>query len=196
MSNGNDETAPPAPSPRVTSPSDWAPWIVLMGLLTFGFAGTFGLVPISVSRATSSSPHPNEVVAPRQGTASPEPAAAPRPTAANSAKPAPEAVTVRHVLVQHKRAWRVDHEVMLTVEQAKERADEARRKLLEGVDFYKVLGDYSNSREVVDERGVLPRLKRGDGMPGIGEAAFALKVGGVSEVVQTPFGFHVLQRTE
>src|ERR1041385_4864058 len=177
---------------RTHALSDWAPWIVLSALLVLGVAGGFGFVPVSIARTPKADVAPASVPQPAPGGAQ----VAARPSGAASAEAnGADVVTVRHILVQPKGAWKAEKDVTLTDAQAKERAEAARRRLIAGEDFVNVLREYSNSHEIVSEGGVMPKLHRGDGMPGIGTAAFSLKVGGVSEVVQTPFGFHVLQRT-
>jgi parvulin-like peptidyl-prolyl isomerase len=44
--------------------------------------------------------------------------------------------------------------------------------------------------------GSVGKFHRADMDPSFSGAAFALKVGGVSDVVETPFGFHVIKRTQ
>jgi peptidyl-prolyl cis-trans isomerase C/peptidyl-prolyl cis-trans isomerase SurA len=44
--------------------------------------------------------------------------------------------------------------------------------------------------------GSVGKFHRGDMDPAFSAAAFALKSGEVTDVVETPFGFHVIKRTQ
>jgi parvulin-like peptidyl-prolyl isomerase len=67
--------------------------------------------------------------------------------------------------------------------------------LNKGEDFAKLAGEYSDGPSK-SKGGDLGKFKFEVMAKAFSEAAFALDVGSVSEVVETGFGFHVIKRTE
>ena len=55
---------------------------------------------------------------------------------------------------------------------------------------------YSDEPGAAQSGGQLPRFHHGMMVAPFEQAAFALPVNGISDVVETPFGFHVIKRTE
>lgn len=123
--------------------------------------------------------------------------AAPSGTPAGSADLAPpDTIIAQHVLVVYKGAKRAPKGVTRTKVEARTRAEEALEKIRSGVAFEDVVKAYSDDTGSVDRMGSLGKFHKGDMDPTFAGAAFALKVGQVSDVVQTPFGFHVIKRTQ
>jgi peptidyl-prolyl cis-trans isomerase NIMA-interacting 1 len=108
----------------------------------------------------------------------------------------PDTIIAQHVLVVYKGAKRAPKGVTRTKAEARSRAQEALDKIRSGVAFEDVVKAYSDDAGSVDRMGSLGKFHRGDMDPTFAAAAFALKVGQVSDVVQTPFGFHVIKRTQ
>jgi parvulin-like peptidyl-prolyl isomerase len=79
---------------------------------------------------------------------------------------------------------------------AKARAQEALAKIRSGTAFEDAVKAYSDDTGSVDRMGSLGKFRRDAMDPAFGAAAFALKVGEVSDVVETPFGFHIIKRTQ
>ncbi len=76
------------------------------------------------------------------------------------------------------------------------RAEEARKKVRDGVPFEDVVKDYSDDPGSADRIGSVGKFGR-DGMdPAFSAVAFGLTVNEVSEPVETPFGFHIIKRTQ
>ncbi len=73
------------------------------------------------------------------------------------------------------------------------RAQEIRRRILAGESFAALAKKHSGDTTSADKGGVLEPFGRGEMMKPYEEAAFALQVGGISDVVRTPFGFHVIK---
>lgn len=81
---------------------------------------------------------------------------------------------------------------------ARAKAEELRRKLLDGADFAALARKYSRGPGA-REGGRLGEFARGEMLPALEKAAFSLKPGEVSEPVRSPLGFHLLRvdkRTE
>lgn len=110
--------------------------------------------------------------------------------------PAPDTIIAQHVLVIYKGAKRAPKDVTRTKAQARARAEEALSKIRSGTAFEDVVKTYSDDAGSVDRMGSLGKFHKGDMDPTFAAAAFALKVGQVSDVVETPFGFHVIKRTQ
>jgi len=72
---------------------------------------------------------------------------------------------------------------------------ELRDQLVEGGDFADFAERYSDCPSS-EEGGDLGYFGRGAMVPEFEEKAFGLKVGEVSEVVETEFGYHLIQRTD
>jgi hypothetical protein len=108
----------------------------------------------------------------------------------------PARITAKHVLVRYAGAKRAPETVTRTREQACLRAEEALGKLHEGMSFGEVVRVYSEESGAATREGSIGAIERGDVAAAFADAAFELEAGEVSQVVETPFGFHVILRTE
>ena len=108
----------------------------------------------------------------------------------------PTEVTASHVLVAYKGAARSGPEITRTKEEAKARAEELRKQIVdEGKDFATVASENSDGPSKT-KGGDLGKFTFETMAKPFSEAAFALDIGAVSAVVETTFGFHVIKRTE
>ena len=108
----------------------------------------------------------------------------------------PGEVKASHILISYKGADRADAEVTRSKEEAKAEAERIRKLIVsEGKDFAEMAKEHSNGPSKT-KGGDLGKFKFEVMAKPFSEAAFALEVGAVSEVVETGFGFHVIKRTE
>jgi hypothetical protein len=128
--------------------------------------------------------------------AAPIPSASAAPTAAASATTPPDTIIAQHLLVIYKGAKRAPAGITRSKSDAKARAQEALSKIRAGTPFEDAVKQYSDDAGTVGRLGSLGKFHRADMDPAFGAAAFALQVGQVSDVVETPFGFHVIKRTQ
>lgn len=109
----------------------------------------------------------------------------------------PEEYSTAHILVQYKEAKAAPSAVSRTKEEAKERAGKVQGYATKPRANFAVLAErYSDSPSRL-RGGVIRPIVPGQMPPDYDnyvEAAQALKVGEVSPVVETPFGFHVIKR--
>lgn len=188
--------------------TEWAPWLVFAGLLLLSLVGGLGGIPwLNGPDGGASSKASPEVGAPKVTSPTGEepggnalPAEFPTHLLARGlpagAEAGPKTVEARHVLVQYKGSWHALAEVTRTKEDAFGLAEQARERLKKGEEFRAVLLAYTDSADVKARQGVLGVLDRDTAMRAIAQPAHALKVGEYSEVVESPFGFHVIQRTK
>ena len=117
----------------------------------------------------------------------------------NSLLPAPECrpAAAAHVLVAYKGALGAAKTVSRTKADAKKRAEEAREKLVahQGT-FEELVIKYSDDDLSRPAGGKIGNFERNVFPPAFTDAAFGMAVGGISEVVETPRGFHVILRTK
>jgi peptidyl-prolyl cis-trans isomerase SurA len=76
---------------------------------------------------------------------------------------------------------------------ARAEADRALAELRAGADFAVVARRYSDDAATRDEGGDLGWFRRGQMVRAFEEAAFALRPGELSGIVETPFGYHILR---
>ena len=152
----------------------------------------------SSATATTASTTASPASAPKATTT--PPAAAPAGTGAAApekveAEP-PKKIGARHVLVQWMGSDRAGKSVLRTREQAQVIAEEVLKRAKGGEDLGRLAVDYSDEPNAGPRGGSLGRFTRGQMVPAFEQVAFRLKVGQLSEIVETPFGFHIIQRTE
>lgn len=106
-----------------------------------------------------------------------------------------ETLTARHILVRTKGAPMPAPagKPELSDEEAKAKAEALRKRILDGEDFAKVAREESDDTVSGEKGGDLGEFKKGMMVPPFEAAAFALKPGEISEPVQTPFGYHIIQ---
>jgi peptidyl-prolyl cis-trans isomerase SurA len=104
-------------------------------------------------------------------------------------------VAVRHILIMHNESQRKPEAITRTKDEARKRCEEALAKAREGADFAGLAADYSDG-PTKSRGGDLGSFGRGAMVPAFEEVAFALEIGGISDVVETPFGFHIILRYE
>lgn len=108
----------------------------------------------------------------------------------------PEEVSASHILISYKGADRADAQVTRSKEEAQAEAQRIRNLIVnDGKDFAEMAKEHSNGPSKT-KGGDLGKFKFEVMAKPFSEAAFALEVGAVSEVVETGFGFHVIKRTE
>lgn len=104
-----------------------------------------------------------------------------------------EEIKASHILVSYKGASNAEAGVTRTKEQAKARADQLRTRVAGGENFA-ALARVESDGPSKAEGGSLGTFSRGMMVPSFENAAFALqKVGDVSEVIETQFGYHIIR---
>ncbi len=108
-----------------------------------------------------------------------------------------EQVKARHVLVAFKGSPATQKgKKALTDAEAKARAEELRKKIVAGAKFEEVAKKDSDDTESGKSGGELGAFGRGQMVPEFEQAAFNAKVGDVTPVVKTQFGYHIIQVEE
>lgn len=107
-----------------------------------------------------------------------------------------QTIGAKHVLVMHVDSERKPQGITRTKAEARARAEECLAKIRGGADFDKIVVECSDEPGAAKRGGDLGVFERRAMVPEFADAAFALKVGDVSKVVESPFGFHIIKRTE
>jgi parvulin-like peptidyl-prolyl isomerase len=98
--------------------------------------------------------------------------------------------------VAYQGALRAAPTITRTKDEAKKRADQVLARAKKGEDFGKLADELSDDPSAKMNHGALGRFTQTTMVKPFADAAFALKPGEVSGIVETPFGFHVIKRTE
>jgi len=106
-----------------------------------------------------------------------------------------ETLTARHILIRVKGAPMpgAPGKAELSDDEAKAKAEAIRKRIAGGEDFAKIAKEESDDVSSGEKGGDLGEFKKGMMVPPFEKAAFELKPGDISEPVQTPFGYHIIQ---
>jgi peptidyl-prolyl cis-trans isomerase SurA len=103
--------------------------------------------------------------------------------------PVPEQVEVAHIFIMPEEDENVRADVYA-------RAEQLRDSILAGADFEALAKQYSVDTGTAERGGDLGWVRRGLFVREFEEAVFAMSPGEVSEVVETPFGLHIIRLEE
>jgi parvulin-like peptidyl-prolyl isomerase len=156
--------------------------VLALGLLLLGCADlTAPPSPSEPAPAATPAPIVTAVAAPVRA----------QPTAA---APGPERVHAAHILVAYQGAMR--SHATRSKDEAKKIAGQLLARAKGGADFAQLARDFSDDPTAKQRGGDLGSFQRQQMTPKFSDAAFALGVGQVSDVVETEFGFHIIKRLE
>ena len=134
---------------------------------------------------------------PPVGVVEPSPSSGgPSATPGRTPKDEPKTIAASHLVVMHRGSLRAPPGIQRGREAARQRAEEALARARAGEDFAKLVAEYSDEPGATLREGRLGRFTRQDMIEAFSDAAFQLQVGELSDVVETPFGYHVILRTE
>jgi peptidyl-prolyl cis-trans isomerase D len=100
----------------------------------------------------------------------------------------PEQVRARHILFKVASSASAEQEA-----QARTRAEEVLAALRNGEDFATLAKQHSEDTATAEQGGDLGYFPRGQMVAPFEEAAFSLPVGQLSDLLRTPFGWHILR---
>ena len=103
----------------------------------------------------------------------------------------PEMVKVRHILVRTEQNATEDDK-----KKAKQKAEDILRRLASGEDFAKVAAEVSDDLSTKANGGDLVFFPRGSMVKSFEDAAFSLKPGEMSGIVESPYGYHIIKTEE
>lgn len=128
--------------------------------------------------------------------AAPAPAPTPEPTPEPKVEKPPEAVAAQHVLIAYRGAKNAPKDVTRSKTEAKSLADEIAKKAKEGADFTALVKEHSEDPGTKERLGSVGKFTPDKMVKPFSDAAFALKVDEVSDVVETEFGYHIIKRNQ
>jgi peptidyl-prolyl cis-trans isomerase D len=102
----------------------------------------------------------------------------------------PKRVKVRHILIK------TDAQDKEGAAKAKQRAESVREEAAKGKDFAQLAKQNSEDLGTKDRGGEIGFISKGMVVPEFEQAAFSMKAGEISGVIQTQFGFHILKVDE
>ncbi len=102
----------------------------------------------------------------------------------------PERVKVSHILL--KTTGEAPGQLAATKQKAEKILDQVKH----GADFAKLAKQYSEDDGSADQGGELGWIRRGQTVPEFEKAAFSLKPGQISDLIQTIYGFHIIKVEE
>jgi protein-export membrane protein SecD len=107
-----------------------------------------------------------------------------------------EDIQASHILISYAGAERAKEGLTRTKEEAQQLAQEVLTKAKDqNQDFGDLAAEYSEDPSAATNRGDLGFFGRGVMAPEFETTAFALQIGELSNVVETPFGFHIIKKT-
>mgnify|MGYP001163757556 CR=1 FL=1 len=113
-----------------------------------------------------------------------------------------EQIQERIPSIPEKQAVRASHILVATIDSpgaeatAQKKAKDLLRKLRKGANFGEVAKKYSDDKATGSNKGDLGFFSRGATLPEFEKIAFSLDPGQISELVRTPFGFHIIKVTD
>jgi len=117
---------------------------------------------------------------------------APAPETASATASVAGQIAASHILVAYQGAERSS--ATRSQQEAENLAAELLAKIKEGSDFGKLAEESSDCPSGKSAAGSLGDFGRGMMAKEFEDAAFALNVGEISEVVKSPFGYHIIRR--
>lgn len=106
----------------------------------------------------------------------------------------PTKVSARHILISYVGADHALPGVKRSEAEARTLAEEIAKQAKEPGAEWATLAQHTDEPGSKETGGDLGSFARGQMVPAFERVAFSMQVGQVSDVVQTPFGFHVIQR--
>jgi NIMA-interacting peptidyl-prolyl cis-trans isomerase 1 len=109
----------------------------------------------------------------------------------------PERIAAKHILIGYAGSPKEIANVTRSEAEARQLAEQVEREVrAPDADWNALAAKYTDEPAGKQSGGDLGHFARGQMVPAFDRAAFALKVGEISAVVQSPFGFHIIRRYE
>lgn len=110
-------------------------------------------------------------------------------------KPWPDVIGLKHIMISYQGALMAPFTITKSKEEAKELAENLRKRIIGGEDFGKIARKYSDDKSTYKKNGDLGLICIDKFIPiELEETAFNLEINKISEVVESPGGFHILLR--
>lgn len=103
-----------------------------------------------------------------------------------------DSIHASHILLMYQGSMRSS--ATRSKDEARQQIDELKTRLDQGADFAQLAREHSDCPSSA-KGGDLGSFGRGQMVEAFDRAAFELPVGATSGVVETPFGYHIIQRT-
>lgn len=110
------------------------------------------------------------------------------------AQPQLEMATASHILIRYQGALRTTPDITRSKDDAHRLAEQIVKKLQGGADWTATANEYTEDPSGKGNGGKLGTFPKGRMVPEFDTQVFALPPGGISGVVETGFGFHVIKR--
>ena len=99
----------------------------------------------------------------------------------------------QHILVMYAGSMRAPENITRTKEEAKSRIEQCVTRYGQGEEFDALAREYSDGPSATSG-GDLGEFPKGVMHPAFEQATFACEIGSITDVVETPFGYHVIYR--